>query len=186
LVPAGAQTGATKVLLPNPVTVTAVQYRPLPANAALGSSAFYIALLTLMCGFLGGTIVHSVVDNALGYATNEIGPRWRQHQPVPINRWQTLLIKWAIVVPLTAVLTAVMVAVAAGALGMDAPSPALLWAFAWLCAASVGAGTIALFAAAGNYGQLIAMLLFVYAGLASAGGVVPLQALPPSCAVSAT
>ena len=45
-------------------------------------------------------------------------------------------------------------------------------------AASVGAGTIALFAVAGSYGQLIAMLLFVYAGLASAGGTVPVEALP--------
>jgi hypothetical protein len=56
---------------------------------------------------------------------------------------------------------------------------ALLWAYTWLCAASVGIGTIALFAVAGNYGQLISMLLFVYAGLASAGGTVPIESLPP-------
>ena len=31
---------------------------------------------------------------------------------------------------------------------------------------------------AGTYGQLIGVLLFVYAGLASAGGTVPLEALP--------
>jgi YhgE/Pip-like protein len=177
LAPAGTQTGATRVLLANPITVTTTQYRPLPANAALGLSAFYLALLTIMCGFIGATIVNSVVDSALGYATTEIGTRWRQRKPVPINRWQTLLIKWAIIAVLTAVLTAVMLAVAWG-LGMDAPSPVLLWAYTWLCAASVGAGTIALFAMAGTYGQLIGMLLFVYAGLASAGGTVPVQALP--------
>jgi ABC-type polysaccharide/polyol phosphate export permease len=178
LVPPGALTGATRVLLASPVMVTTAPYRPLPANTALGLSAFYTALLTLMCGFLGGTIVNSVVDSALGYSTSEIGTRWRQRQPVPINRWQTLLIKWTIVVALTAVLTAVMLAVAAGALGMDAPYPALLWLYTWLCAASVGIGTIALFAVAGTYGQLIGLLLFVYAGLASAGGTVPVEALP--------
>ncbi len=178
LAPAGALTGATRVLLANPVTVTTVPYRPLPANTALGLSAFYVALLTIMCGFLGATIVNSVVDSALGYSTNEIGPRWRQRQPVPINRWQTLLIKWAIIAALTAVLTARMLAVAAGALGMDAPYPALLWLYTWLCAASVGIGTIVLFAVAGTYGQLIGLLLFVYAGLASAGGTVPVEALP--------
>ena len=178
LVPAGALTGAVRVLLGNPVTVTTAQYRPLPANTALGLSAFYVALLTMMCGFLGAIIVNSVVDSALGYATNEIGPRWRQRQPVPINRWQTLLIKWAIVAALTAVVTAAMLAVAAGVVGMDAPYPVLLWAYTWLCAASVAAGTIVLFAVAGSYGQLIALLLFVYAGLASAGGTVPVQALP--------
>jgi uncharacterized phage infection (PIP) family protein YhgE len=178
LVPAGALTGETKVLLANPVTVTTAQYQPLPANTALGLSAFYIALLTLLCGFIGGIIVNSVVDSALGYATTEIGPRWRQRQPVAINRWQTLLTKWAIVAVLTAVMTAVLLAVAAGALGMDAPSPALLWVYTWLCAASVGIGMVALFAVIGTYGQLIGILVFVYAGLASAGGTVPIEALP--------
>jgi YhgE/Pip-like protein len=177
MVPAGSQPAATTVLLANPVTVTTTPYRPLPANTALGLSDFYVALLTIMCGFLGATIVNSVVDSALGYATSEMGPRWRQRKPVAINRWQTLLIKWTIIAALTAVLTAVLLAVALG-MGMDAPSPFLLWAYTWLCAASVGAGTIALFAVAGSYGQLLSMLLFVYAGLASAGAVVPVEALP--------
>jgi hypothetical protein len=177
LVPAGSQAPATRLLLADPVTVTIAQYRPLPDNAGLGLNAFYIALLTLMCGFIGATIVNSVVDSALGYATTDLGPRWRQRQPVPINRWQTLLIKWAIIAVLTAVLPAVLLLVAWG-VGMDMPYPWLLWAFAWLCALSVGTGTIALFAMAGNYGQLIGLLVFVYAGLASAGGTVPVEALP--------
>jgi YhgE/Pip-like protein len=177
LVPAGSQAPATRLLLADPVTVTIVQYRPLPDNAGLGLNAFYIALLALMCGFIGATIVNSVVDSALGYATTDLGPRWRQRQPVPINRWQTLLIKWAIIAVLAAVLPAVMLLVAWG-VGMDMPYPWLLWAFTWLCALSVGTGTIALFAMAGNYGQLIGLLVFVYAGLASAGGTVPVEALP--------
>jgi ABC-type multidrug transport system permease subunit len=37
-----------------------------------------------------------------------------------------------------------------------------------------------LFAILGTQGQLLALLLFVYLGLASAGGTVPLQALPGS------
>jgi YhgE/Pip-like protein len=176
--PATALTGATKVILADPVTVTTAQYRPLPPSTALGLSPFYIALLTLFCGFLGATIVNSVVDAGLGYATTETGPRWSQRPPVPINRWQTLLVKWTIVVALTGVLAAVVLAVAAGVLGMDAPHPALLWLFTWLCAASVGVGTIVLFAVAGTFGQLIGLLIFVYAGLASAGGTVPVQALP--------
>jgi YhgE/Pip-like protein len=159
LVPATAQTGATRVILADPVTATTAQYRSLPASRALRLSAFYIALLALMCGFLAGAIINSVVDSALGYAATETGPRWRQRPPVPINRWQTLLIKWAIVAALTAGLTAVVLMVAAGALGMDAPHPALLWLFTRLCAASVGVGTIAVFAMAGAFRQLIAMLL---------------------------
>jgi YhgE/Pip-like protein len=176
-VPASARVPATSVLLANPVAVTTTTYRPLPDNSALGLSAFYIALLTILCGFVGATIVNSVVDSALGYATTETGPRWRQRQPVPINRWQTLLIKWAVVAVLTAVVVAVMLLVAWG-VGMDMPYPFLLWAFTWLCAASAGAGMLGLFAAAGTYGQLIGLLVFVYAGLASAGGTVPIEALP--------
>lgn len=178
-VPAATANPATRAVLTDPVTVTTVQYRPLPSHNALGLSAFYIALLTLMCGFLGGTIVNASADSALGYATTEIGPKWRQRRPVPISRWQTLLLKWVIAVVLTALTTALMLVVAVGILRMDAPHVWLLWLVAWLCAVSVATGTIALFAVLGaSFGQLLAMVLFVYAGLASAGGTVPLQALP--------
>ena len=62
---------------------------------------------------------------------------------------------------------------------MDAPHAGLLWLLAWLCAVSVAEGTIVLFAILGaSIGRLLAMLAFVYVGLASSGGTVPLQALP--------
>jgi YhgE/Pip-like protein len=178
ILPAPPASPVARAFLADPVTVTAVQYRPLPSHAALGLSAFYIALLILMCGFLGGIIVHSSVDVALGYATSEIGPRWSQRTPVPINRWQTLLIKWVMVVPITGLMTGLMLIVATGILRMDAPYPGLLWLVAWLAAVSVAEGTVVLFAVLGAPGQLLAMLLFVYAGLASAGGTIPVQALP--------
>lgn len=169
---------ALAALLADPITVSSVDYRPLPSHSALGLSAFYVALLTLMCGFLGAMIINTSVDVATGYATIDIGPRWRQRPPVPINRWQTLLTKWIMAAPLTALLTGLMLAVAVGILGMDAPSAGYLWLFSWLAALSVAVGTLALFAVLGSQGQLLAMLLFVYLGLASAGGTVPLQALP--------
>ena len=132
-----------------------------------------------MCGFLGGTIINSTVDSATGYATTEIGPKWSQRQPLPINRWNTLVIKWVMAVVLTALATGFMLLVAVGILRMDAPHVGLLWLLAWLCSASVAAGTIVLFAVLGSsIGQLLAILLFVYAGLAASGGTVPLQALP--------
>ncbi|WP_026240023.1 YhgE/Pip domain-containing protein [Parafrankia discariae] len=174
----GTHEAATTAFLANPVTVTTSQFHPPPAKSALGLSAFYLALLTLMCGFLAGTILHATVDAALGYGASEVGPRWTQLQPKAISRWRTLLIKWAMAAVLTAVVTGVMLAVAAGAVGMDAPHPLLLWLYAWLCAASVATGTIVLFAVLGTPGQLVAILLFVYAGLASAGGTVPIEALP--------
>jgi YhgE/Pip-like protein len=169
---------ATRAFLPDPVTVITTQYRPLPAGNALGLSDFYVALLTLFCGFLGAAIINSSVDAGLGYATTETGPWWRQRRPVPINRWQTLITKWVLAFVLTAVMTAIFLLVAVAGLGMDAPHAGLLWLLAWLCAASVCVGTLVLFAVLGNLGQLVALIIFVYAGLASAGGTVPLEALP--------
>ncbi len=172
--PAGSASPVTRAFLAAPVTVTTTVYRPLPSHTALGLSAFYIALLTLMCGFLGGAIVNSSVDAYLGYAITEVGPRWSQRQPVPISRWQTLIIKWVIAAGLAGLTTGLMLLVAAGLLRMDAPHAGLLWLLTWLAATSVTEGTIVLFAVLGaSFGQLLAMLLFVYAGLASAepGGV---------------
>jgi YhgE/Pip-like protein len=178
-VPPAASSPSTRPFLANPITVTTIQYQPLPNHSALGLSAYYIALLTLISGFLGGTIVNTSADAALGYGVTEVGPRWTQRRPVPINRWQTLLLKWVISVVLSALTTGLMLIVAVAIFGMDAPHVGLLWLLAWLCAASVAAGTIALFAILGtSAGQLIAIIVFVYGGLASAGGTVPLQALP--------
>jgi YhgE/Pip-like protein len=173
--PAGS---ATAAVLADPITFASVDYRPLPTHSALGLSAFYVALLTLIFGFLAATIINVTVDAATGYATTEVGPRWRQLPPLPINRWQTLLTKWVMALPITGLLTGLMLIVAIGLLGMDAPNAGYLWLFTWLCAASVAAGTLALFAILGTQGQLLALVLFIYLGLASAGGTVPVQALP--------
>ena len=169
---------ATRAFLADPVTVVTTKYRPLPPDTALGLSAFYIALLTLFCGFLGATIINNTVDAALGYASTETGPWWRQRPPVPINRLQTLFTKWVLALVLTAVMTGILLLIAVAGLGMDAPHVGQLWLLTWLCSASVAAGTLVLFAVLGTLGQLVGLIVFVYAGLASAGGTVPLQALP--------
>jgi YhgE/Pip-like protein len=168
---------AVKAQIADPVTTSVVVYRPLPPHSALGLSAFYISLLTLMCGFLGATIVNSSLDSALGYATTEIGPKWSQRRPVSISRWQTLLAKWIVAAVLAPVLTGLVILGAVAILGMDAPDPFLLWLFTSLAAICVAMGTLVLFAALGTLGQLVALLLFVYLALASSGGTVPLQAL---------
>jgi hypothetical protein len=172
----------TEAALADPVKIEPGQYRPLPSKAALGLSAFYIALLMMMCGFIGATIVNSGLDAVLGFAPQEIGPKWMMNRPALISRFQTLIAKWAIAAVLTGVLTAIVLLVAAGILGMDAPDPLLLWVYGWFCAATVAVGTLALFAVLGTPGQLVGLLLFVYLGLASAGGTVPVQALPDAFA----
>lgn len=177
----GVLTPAVKAFseaIKTPVIVEATQYRPLPTKAALGLSAFYTSLLILMSGFIGATIINSFLDGALGFAPTEVGPKWSMMRPTLISRRQTLLAKWGMAVVLTGLFVAVFLLVAVGLLGMDAPSPLLLWLYGWFGAATVAIGTLALFAVLGTPGQLVGLLLFVYLGLASAGGTVPLQALP--------
>lgn len=168
---------AVKAQIADPLTQSVVIYRPLPPHSALGLSAFYISLLALMCGFLGAIIVNSSLDSALGYATTELGPKWSQRRPVSVSRWQTLLAKWITAAAIAPVLTGLVVLGAVGILGMDAPDPFALWLFTSLAAICVATGTLVLFAALGTPGQLLAILIFVYVGLASSGGTVPLQAL---------
>ena len=180
LAPAGAIADpALTALRSNPITITTTPYRPLPPSSALGLSAFYLSLLTIMCGFLAGTLINTSVDSTLGYATNEVGPKWMQRAPVLISRFQTLLAKWVMALVLPPLLVAIVLLVAVGILNMDAPSVLLLWAFLSCGAVVIAMGTLVLFAAFGNLGQLIAMLLFIYLALASSGGTIPLQALPP-------
>jgi len=160
------------------ITLTPVAYRPLPDHSAVGLSAFYVALLAIMAGFLGATLINSSVDGALGYATTEIGPRWRQRRPIAIDRKQTLLVKWAIAAVASPILTGILLLVSVAALGMHAPHVGYLWLLLILGAMMVAAGTLALFAALGAIGQALGLILFVYLSLASAGGTVPTEALP--------
>ena len=144
----------------------------------MGLSAFYIALLAIMAGFLGATLTNSSVDGVLGYATTEIGPRWRQRRPVAINRTQTLLVKWAVAGVAAPILTGILLLVSAAALGMHAPHVGDLWLLMMLAAMMIAAGTLALYAAFGSVGQALALILFIYLSLASSGGTVPSEALP--------
>lgn len=173
-----APDASVSALRSNPFTLTTVPYRPLPAHSALGLSAFYVSLLAIMCGFLGATLINTTVDGALGYAMNEVGPKWQQRLPVRITRWQTLLTKWAMALVIPPILTGLLLLVAIGILNMDASHIALLWVFLSCAAVVIALGTLVLFAALGNLGQLVALLLFVYLALASSGGTIPLQALP--------
>jgi YhgE/Pip-like protein len=162
----------------DPITVATSNFSSLPPDSAIGLSAFYISLLAIMCGFLGAVLVNSSIDTVLGYGSSEIGPKWRQRMPVAISRWQTLLTKWAVTLAAVPVLTGTLVLVAVGLLHMNTPHAGELWLFASFAGIAIAAGTLAMFAAFGALGQLLAMLLFVYLALASSGGTIPVQALP--------
>jgi YhgE/Pip-like protein len=164
--------------LADPVALKVVSYRPLPSHSALGLSAFYVSLVSILAGFLAATVINSSIDGALGYATSDMGPRWKIRIPKRISRRQTLLTKWTIALVAAPILTALIVAIAVGAFGMYAPHFGLLWLVLTLATIMVSFGTLALLAAFGSIGQLLAMVIIIYLSLASSGGTVPIQALP--------
>jgi YhgE/Pip-like protein len=164
--------------LADPVALMTSTYHPLPAHSALALSAFYIALLAIMAGFVGSTLINASIDSALGYGATELGPHWRQRRPVAINRRQTLLVKWAAAAIAAPVLTGILLLVSVALLHMYAPHILLLWLLTTFAALMIAVGTLTLLATVGSIGQLLAMILLVYLSLASSGGTVPIQALP--------
>jgi YhgE/Pip-like protein len=164
--------------LSDPVSLTTATYRPLPDHSALGLSAFYAALLAIMSGFIGGTLINSSIDSALGYASTELGPRRQQRRPVRINRRRTLIVKWCVALVAAPILTGILLLVSVGLLNMRAPDVLLLWLLLGFASLMIATGTLALLAAFGAIGQLLAMILLVYLSLASSGGTIPIQALP--------
>jgi uncharacterized phage infection (PIP) family protein YhgE len=176
--PAATAYAPARALLANPVGLVSASYRPLPANAGLGQTPFFIALFVVLCGFIGAILINSAFDSIIGFAITEVGPVWRLRPPQRITRFHTLISKWAIAVVACPAMVAAMLAIAAGVLDMDAPHLWELWLFGSYAAIAIAIGTLALIAALGTLGQLVALLVFVYVSLASSGGTIPLQAVP--------
>jgi len=164
--------------LANPVTLTTTSYHPLPDHSALGLSAFYIALVGLVTGFLAAALINASLDAALGYSSSQVGPRFTQRRPVAINRLQTFLVKWAAVAVAAPLLTGAVLLVTVAGLGMYTPHVALLWALLTLSTLMTATGTLALLAIFGSFGALLGVFFLVYLSLASSGATIPVQALP--------
>ena len=140
----------------------------------------------MLAGFIGGNLIHTGVDTALGYADSEIGP-WHTRRPtVPINRTQTLLLKMLMTAGISVLTTSMVMLACIAALGMDATHIPLLWIFSYCACLAIGLGVQAINAAFGGIGQLVSMFVFIALALPSSGATVPLQAAArPSTASSA-
>ncbi|GAA2435702.1 YhgE/Pip domain-containing protein [Streptomyces mauvecolor] len=174
---AGAS-GAARLLLADPISVTVKVGHPIGTHSGLGLTAFYYALLLVLAGFMGGNIISNGVDVGLGYADSEIGP-WHTRRPVvPISRTRTLIVKWAMSVAIAALTSAVIMLACVVILGMDASHLWLLWVFSFCASATVGLGVQSVNAAFGGIGQLVSMFVFIVLALPSSGTTIPLEALP--------
>jgi YhgE/Pip-like protein len=170
--------GASQLGLASPIDIKAGVYNPLPNGTGNGLSAFYYALLLLLAGFTGSVVVSTLVDSLLGYVPAEWGPVYRFAEQANISRFRTLQVKWAIMVVLALLTSAVYMAIAHG-LGMPIQLGWQLWAYGVFAIIAVGVTSSSLIAVLGSTGLLFSMLVFVILGLPSAGATVPLEAVPP-------
>ncbi|MGW4163150.1 YhgE/Pip domain-containing protein [Streptomyces sp. NPDC004788] len=175
---AAAPDPTAKVLLADPVTVVTRVGHPIGRHSGLGLTAFYYTLLLVLSGFIGGNLIHTGVDTALGYTDSEIGPWHTRHPTVPINRTQTLVLKMLMTAGIALLTTTLLMVATIAILGMDAAHLPLLWIFSYCATVAVGLGVQAINAAFGGIGQLVSMFVFIALALPSSGATVPLEAVP--------
>jgi YhgE/Pip-like protein len=169
--------GVVTATLTSPIDIQTTAHNALPDGTGNGLSAFYYSLLLLLAGFTGSIVVSTLVDSMLGYVPAEFGPVYRFAEHARISRLRTLLAKWAVMVVLALLTSAVYLAIASG-LGMPIPHSWGLWLYGVFAIVAVGITSTSLIAALGTLGLLVSMLVFVILGLPSAGATVPLQATP--------
>ncbi|WP_436774998.1 DUF3533 domain-containing protein [Yinghuangia sp. YIM S09857] len=171
-------TGTAKVFLADPVAVSTSVGHPIGDRTGDGLGAFYFTLLLLLAGFMTANIVHAGLDVSMGFADAEIGPFHLREPTLRISRTQVLLAKSGMTAGISVISASLVMLAAVPILGMDAPHSWQLWLYAYCAVATVGLGVLAIIAAFGNVGQLIAMFVFIAFDLPASGATVPLSASP--------
>ncbi len=158
--------------------ITTGPYVSLPEDSGLGTSAFYYALILVLLGFIGASLVGPLVDSALGFLPSELGPLVARAKYTAVSRRATYLAKVAVLVA-AAPLAALVVQLVAGLVGVSSSSPVALWAFSTAAIAAIGTSALAVLAVFGaGIGSLVNTLFFVALSMVSSGGTVPLEAAP--------
>ncbi|WP_329417319.1 SNG1 family protein [Streptomyces sp. NBC_00704] len=169
---------AARVLLADPAAVTVEDGHPLDPHSGLGLTAFYYALVLVVCGMLSANVISGQVDHALGYTHNDMGPL-RLHRPlIRATRVQTLAIGSTLMAGLSLLMGSLVMAGAVGLMGMHAAHLPLLWLYSVCAIAVSGIGALTLLAVFGTPGMLVVTLVFIGMAVPTAGATTPLQALP--------
>ncbi|MEV0220082.1 DUF3533 domain-containing protein [Streptomyces sp. NPDC050704] len=169
---------AARVLLADPAVVTVKDGHPLDSHSGLGLTAFYYALVLVVCGMLSANVISGQVDHALGYTHNDMGPL-RLHRPlIRATRVQTLAISSTLMIGLSLLMGTLVMAGAVGLMGMDASHLPLLWLFSVCAIAVSGVGALTLLAVFGTPGMLVVTLVFIGMAVPTAGATTPIEALP--------
>ncbi|WP_433462186.1 DUF3533 domain-containing protein [Spirillospora sp. CA-128828] len=167
-----------RVLLADPAAVTVEDGHPLDSHSGLGLTAFYYALVLVVCGMLSANVISGQVDHALGYTHNDMGPL-RRHRPlIRATRVQTLAISSTLMIGLSLLMGTLVMVGAVGIMGMDASHLPLLWLYSVCAIAVSGIGALTLLAVFGTPGMLVVTLVYIGMAVPTAGATTPIEALP--------
>lgn len=170
---------AAAALLDEPFGVVSAPYKPLPASSGMGTSAFYYALVLVLIGFIGASLVGPLVDSAVGFLPTEVGPLVQRRPYLHLSRPGTLLAKFAILTAAAPIAALVAQLVATGPVGIPVADPMMLWLFSTAVVAVIGTSALTVFAIFGSgIGSLVNTLFFIALSMTSSGGTVPLEATP--------
>ncbi|MEV7214750.1 DUF3533 domain-containing protein [Kitasatospora cineracea] len=175
---AAATTETARTFLADPVQVVTETGHPIGEHSGNGLGAFYFTLLLLLAGFMTANIVHAGLDVSMGFADAEIGPFHLREPTLRISRTQVLLAKSGMTAAVALLSASLVMLAAITILGMEAPHAWQLWLYSYCAVTTVGLGVLAIIAAFGNVGQLIAMFVFIAFDLPASGATVPLSASP--------
>ncbi|MGW0476356.1 DUF3533 domain-containing protein [Streptomyces coeruleorubidus] len=169
---------AARVLLADPAAVTVLDGHPLDPHSGLGLTAFYYALVLVVCGMLSANVISGQVDHALGYTHNDMGPLHLHRPLVRATRVQALVIGSTVVIGLSLLMGTLVMAGAIGIMGMHAAHLPPLWLYSVCAIAVCGIGALTLLAVFGTPGMLVVTLVFIGMAVPTAGATTPIEALP--------
>ncbi len=164
----GSVGGAQRYLLAHPVTIRSTDYRALPANSGLGSTAFYLSLVLVLIGVMGATTIAPTVAAVTRARSSGGGGRLR-----------ILLLEYAVMAGIAPVVALVLVLVAGLVVRVPTPDPVMLWGFGTASIMAVGFGALAALSVLGTaFGALFNALFFIALSMSASGSIVPVEATP--------
>ncbi|MFB7719154.1 YhgE/Pip domain-containing protein [Nocardia sp. NPDC056100] len=169
---------ATATALASPFTITTAPLTPLPARTGFGTSVFYYAVVLVLLGFIGASVIHPIVDSASGFQPSELGPKVQRRRYTHLSRLHMLVVKWCVALiaaPLSAGLIQLM---ATKVLHMPADSPWQLYLFSTSTIAAVALSALTVFAIFGSLAPLVNMFFFIALAMTSSAGTIPAEATP--------
>ncbi|MCC3330983.1 YhgE/Pip domain-containing protein [Nocardia abscessus] len=173
------QTAAATTAPAASFTVTTAPLTPLPSHTGLGTSVFYYAVVLVLLGFVGASVIHPIVDSASGFQPSELGPIVQRRDYTPLSRRQLLAVKWCVALLAAPLGAGLIQLIATLAFHMPAPAPWQLYLFSTATIAAVNVGALTVFAIFGSLGPLVNMFFFVAMAMTSSAGTLPVEATPP-------